>query len=65
MSGYPDEFFNVMSTFIEECNITTKIEYSDAGTDLEMPGYDGIMLFANNTNYLIFYNDTEMFIKEI
>ena len=65
MAGYPDTFLNVASTFIEECNITTKIEYSDEGTDLIMDGYDCIILFANNTNYLIFYNDTEMFIKEI
>ena len=65
MAGYPDDFFNVASTFVEECNITTKIEYSDAGTNLEMNGYDCIILHANNTDYLIFYNDIEMFIKEI
>lgn len=65
IAGYPDDFFNVASTFVEECNITTKIEYSDAGTNLEMNGYDCIILHANNTDYLIFYNDTEMFIKEI
>ena len=65
MAGYPDIFLNIISTFIEECNINTKVTFSEEATDLRLQGYYSIIVFANNTNYLICYNDTEMLVKEI
>lgn len=65
MAGYPDKFLDLFSTFVEECNIDTKVTFSTEATDLRLQGYYSIIVFANNTNYFICYNDTEMLVKEI
>ena len=65
MAGRKEHFLNVISTFVEECNINTEVTFSEETTDLIMDEYDSVIVNANNSNYFICYNDTEMFIKEI
>lgn len=65
MAGRGEHFLNVISTFVEECNINTEVTFSEETTDLIMDEYDSVIVTANNSNYFICYNDTEMLIKEI